>query len=130
MRVAYPKTAEELILHESRFLLDATSVTKDSVRQVSLAQKLEEYILRIGYSNTHVMGIVIQLMTRGKLMIEFRKYRERLELMDNSDIISRAQAVTLFDDSIANLNKKDPSIRVESDHNLTQRIVIQPRESQ
>jgi hypothetical protein len=87
---------------------------------VSLATKLDEYILKVGHSNTNVMSLVVQLLTIGKVRLDFRDYTERLELLNLSDIMSRPQAAEVFDQHLASGNKNDDVSM------MTQKIVIQP----
>ena len=87
---------------------------------VTLASKIDEFILMVGQANTNVMSLVVQLLTVGKIRLDFRDYFERLELMNPSEIMSRPQAAAVFDAHLASANKDDDvSLR-------TQKIVIQP----
>lgn len=118
-----PKSPQEILIHESRNNIELGVSTKDGDREMNLAEKLEEYVLRLGYSNAHVLSILVQLLTQGKIKVEFRTYIERLELVDIKDRVSRAQAVALIDTYINQLqgkNKQDDTM------NVTQRIIIQP----
>lgn len=126
MRESYPKPCSEIFVRETRHITQTGSLKQDvTYRDLTLDQKLDEYILQIGYSNAHTMGIVLQLMTRGKIKVEFRKYHERLELLDPNDNLSKGQAITLFDDYIAQMNSGSSD---QPGPNVTMKIVIQPRE--
>lgn len=90
---------------------------------VTLASKIDEFILKVGHSSTHVMSVVVQLLTVGKVRLDFRDYTERLELLNASEIMTRTQAASVFDHYLATANKdEDVSL-------MTQKIVIQPPRS-
>lgn len=98
MRLPYPKTPQEITLHESQWSITGLpSRERSTVCEITLGDKLNQYV-SIGFSNSHVLGVVLQLMTQGKIRVEFRDYVERLELTDPADALSRQQGVTLFDD--------------------------------
>lgn len=125
MREAYPKNPEEIMIEEEKSFLDDGFVTDRESRELPLSEKLEDYMLRIGISSPHVTSICIQLLTQGKVKVDFRNYSERLSLMQEEDAINRPQAATLLDDYIRVIENKNNS--QEASLNTTQRLVIQPR---
>lgn len=90
----------------------------------TLDEKLREYLIRLGYSSDHAIGAVLRLMTLGKVKVEFREYRERLELADYKDMMARPQIIEMFDNFVAHLN---PGGSVTENAGMTQRIVVQPK---
>ena len=48
--------------------------------KVNLADKIKEYVQEVGYSNANLMTIFMQLLTKGKVRVDFENYTERLEL--------------------------------------------------
>ncbi len=64
---------------------------------INLADKIGEYLLRLGDANSLCLNIIIQLLTRGKVRVDFRDSSERLQLVDQTDIVSRSEAVSVFD---------------------------------
>lgn len=62
-----------------------------------LSEKIDQYLIKLGYSNAHVLGIVVNLLTVGKVRVEFRHYIERLELLNANDKATRGVAVDIFD---------------------------------
>lgn len=119
----HPKSPKAIRILERRTNIEMGVGAKDGERELNLGEKLEEYVLRLGYSNAHVLSILVQLLTQGKIKVEFRTYIERLELIDMADRLTRAQAVGLIDDFINELQGK----RKDDDAmNVTQRIIIQP----
>ena len=66
-------------------------------------------------------GIIVKLLTKGKVRVDFSKVVERLELINRGDCLTAPQAMALFEDYVT-------SMRTEED--LTQkgktiRIVVQ-----
>jgi hypothetical protein len=122
MRVLYPKQPEEIQLRETRYELDGGIPRKEgSSKEITLKDKLDDYFLRIGYTNVHVLSIIVQLFTQGKVRIEFATYNERLELVDMGNVLSRAQAVTLLDDYIVKLRGPESPPHA----GVTRRITVQ-----
>ena len=64
---------------------------------INLADKIGEYLLRLGDANSLCLNIIIQLLTRGKVRVDFRDSSERLQLVDQTDSVSRSEAVSVFD---------------------------------
>lgn len=86
---------------------------------IKLSDKIGEYLMRLGDSNSLCLNIVIQLLTRGKVRVDFRDTSERLQLISEQDTTSRAEAVLVFDHWIAeNRIKSEPPEQ-------TQRIIIE-----
>jgi hypothetical protein len=115
-----PKTSKEIMIRDEMFLIDQGTREPVPPKIVSLATKIDEFILKVGHSNTNVMSLVVQLLTIGKVRLDFRDYTERLELLNLSDIMSRPQAAAVFDHHLASGNKIDDVSM------MTQKIVIQP----
>ena len=65
--------------------------------------------------------MIVQLLTRGKVRVDFRDYSQRLQLASQSDIMSRSEAVGIFDAYLAELENRDDSGAME----FTQKIMIQ-----
>ena len=62
-----------------------------------LSSKIGEYMVRISNSNEFCFNIIIQLLTHGKVRVDFRDSTERLQLVNKQDIMSRLEAVMVFD---------------------------------
>ena len=62
-----------------------------------LGDKILEYLVRIGESNDFCFNIIVQLLTQGKVRVDFRDSTERLILVNKNDIMSRSEAVQVFD---------------------------------
>jgi hypothetical protein len=64
---------------------------------------------------------VIQLLTRGKVRVDFRDYHVRLELGPGVTAMNRSEAVAVFDDYIK--RHKNPDGDRSAD--VTQKIMVQ-----
>lgn len=113
------KAATEIMVKNEVFFIVEGSREPTPPKIVTLASKIDEYVLKIGHSNTHVMGVVVQLLTLGKVRLDFRDYSERLELLNPTETMSRPQAAAVFDSHMSSIRKDDLS-------SLTQKIIIQP----
>lgn len=87
----------------------------------TVAEKIEEFVLKLGYSNAQALSVIVQLLTRGKVRVDFRDYSQRLQLVSQTDIMPRAEAVALFDAYLAEIENRDDSSAME----FTQKIMIQ-----
>jgi len=125
MKVAYPKHPREILIRVTdRNVVNGLRSPMKTSEVVSLKEKLDEYLVRLGHSTGHVMGIVVRLLTSAKVRVDFRDYTERLELMDAADAISSAQAVCLLEDYLAEAHPSEqPSGK--PGQMVTQRIVVQ-----
>ncbi|MEI8294171.1 MAG: hypothetical protein WCG66_09310 [bacterium] len=95
------KPASKILIHigvrkfsGSQLIEEWDSTTGPSTK---LSDKIAEYIMRLGDANSLCLNIVIQLLTRGKVRVDFRETSERLHLVNPLDIMSRAEAVQVFD---------------------------------
>jgi len=87
---------------------------------LTLADKISEYLMRIGDSNSLCLNIVIQLLTDGKVRVDFREATERLHLLNPEDVTSRHEAVMVFDHWLQE-NRDNPEGTEQ-----TQKIILQP----
>jgi len=115
-----PKTSKEIMVRDEVFFIEQGTREPVPPKIVTLASKIDEFVLKVGNNSTHVMSVVVQLLTVGKVRLDFRDYTQRLELLNPSEIMSRPQAAAVFDHYLATANK-DEDISL-----MTQKIVIQP----
>ena len=90
---------------------------------MTLADKIDDYILKLGYSNTHVLGFVLELLTVGKVRLDFRAFSDRLELRDPDLVMTRIEATALFDEHI----KVGQCKKTLPGSDVTQKIILSPR---
>ena len=122
---ALPKrTATNTLITVSTFGFEqGEKHTYDDVT-MSLGDKIDDYILKLGYSNAHVLGFVLELLAKGKVRLDFRAFSERLELQNPAFIMSRIEATSLFEEHIktAHRTKGGPASA-----EMTQKIILPPR---
>ena len=120
--MAIPKTSQNIVVSEKKTALNSTLGEVISELQVPLSTKIDEYILKLGYSNAHVLGILVQLLTNGKVRVDFRDYAERLSLFTENDRMTRGEAVELFDEHLKTMNSQSGTA---GKSHVTQKIVVQ-----
>lgn len=94
-----------------------------SESSLSLAEKIDEYVFKLGCSSAHTLGVIVQLLTVGKIRLEFREYNERLQLENPADMLPRPEAMQLTEAYLATmrLGAEDPMGGLD----VTQKIIIQ-----
>ena len=114
------KPATGIMLLETRTLYHAGVSEKSAESTCSLADKIEELVLKIGYTNAQALSVVIQLLTDGKIRVDFRDYSQRLQLASKSDMMTRAHAAEIFDMHLTQM-------KVETSHHngFTHKITFQ-----
>jgi hypothetical protein len=116
------KPATEILLLETRTpQIAAFSTDKAKPTYCTLADKIEELVLKVGYSNAQALSVIIQILTVGKVRVDFRDYNQRLQLRFSKDIMNRSEAMEIFDSHLAHLRTTDLSA-----DSFTQRIIFQP----
>jgi hypothetical protein len=97
---------------------------RDSVESsVPLDEKIDEYIFKLGCTSAHTLGVVVQLLTVGKVRLDFREYNERLQLENPAHILSRSDAMRITEEYLTAVREKTSAVSDESD--VTQKIIIQ-----
>lgn len=126
MKAPLQRSAIDIPITETRsFVQDGVQLSSE-VREVSLEVVIDEFLLKLGQSNAHVLGVVIQVLTRGKVRVDFRDYNLRLEMGPGVNFMERSEAVAVFDDYIK--RHKNPDASGAAD--VTQKIMVQaPRVS-
>jgi len=120
-KVKAPKSSQEILVRNVSTLLEIGIREASTITDITLSSKIDEYVLKLGYSNAHVLGVLVQLLTLGKVRVDFRDYSERLQLLNPDDKMSRPEAVAVFDDHMSALRGGD-----ETNLSATQKIIIQP----
>lgn len=119
-----PKNAAEIQVSQKTLRNQAGGADSEP-EHFFLSEKIDQYLIKLGYSNAHVLGIVVNLLTVGKVRVEFRHYIERLELVDPAEKTSRGAAVDIFDRYL--LEKKGRNNQ-EQILEFTGKIVVQAPE--
>ena len=122
MSEAYPKSPQQIKIRVTNRDIDAGMAGEVQMEETtSLAELISRYLIRLGFDSAFTSGIIVQLLTKGKVRVDFRLVAERLELVKRDDCMTAPQAMALFEDYVT-------SMRSEED--LTQkgktiRIVVQ-----
>ena len=90
---------------------------------LSLGEKMDEYIFKMGCTSAHTLGVVVQLLTVGKIRLDFREHSERLQLESPSDARSRAEAMQQTEAYLASM--RDGVSEPADGLDATQKIIIQ-----
>lgn len=115
------KLATEIPIFEIRSFVQDGVQQSSEVREIALEAVIDEFLLKLGQSNAHVLGVVIQVLTRGKVRVDFRDYHLRLEMAPGLNCMERSEAVAVFDDYIK--RHKNPDGDRSAD--VTQKIMVQ-----
>jgi hypothetical protein len=94
-----------------------------SESSLSLAEKMDEFMFKLGCSSAHTLGVVVQLLTVGKIRLEFREYNERLQLENFADVLSRPDAMQLTEAYLAVMRQGETDPMGGLD--VTQKVIIQ-----
>ena len=117
----------EIAIKETKLFNEGGAMQSTGNLIKPLGEKLDEYMLKLGYSNSQALGILVQILTQGKVRVDFRDFNERLELVDESDLCDRVQAVALFEE---HLLSKQSGENLDDQDNPTLRVIVQtPRPS-
>lgn len=90
-----------------REIEDGLQLGGESSENLFLNQKIDEYLLRMGFSNADVQGITVELLTKGKVRVDFRDYNERLVLVDPANRMPVSLAIRMYEDYAASVFKPD-----------------------
>lgn len=120
MRPPLTKTALDIAVVETRTRMQDGVLLSSETRELFLEAVIQDFQLQLGQTNAHILGVVIQILTRGKVRVDFRDYAVRFELSEGQFIVERTQAVAIFDDYIKR-QKSDGAVSAD----VTQKIMVQ-----
>jgi hypothetical protein len=75
---------------------------------ISLAQKLDECVSRMGCSSVHTLQMAVQLLTKGKVRLQYRASHERLQLLKSSARLARPDAIAIVENYLAAKPQRHP----------------------
>ena len=113
----------QIRIRQTRSSTVVGQVGEVSESSLSLGEKMDEYVFKLGCSSAHTLGVIVQLLTVGKIRLDFREYNERLQLENASDVLSRADAMHLTETYLATMRQGVSS--PTDDLDVTQKIIIQ-----
>lgn len=91
---------ESIKVLEQQFVEESGLMIRSSKREISLLEKIEDYMLRLGGNHSHLMGIFVNLLVVGKVRVAFRNKTERLSLVEESSKKTPQDAIHLIDDHL------------------------------
>jgi hypothetical protein len=125
MRVPYPKKPKDIRVRIiDRAVNDGLLSDIQTTAEVPLNVKLNDYIVRLGYSSANLVGFIVQLFIHGKVRIDFSSHIERLELLDPKDSLSGAQAMSLLEDFLEEVERSGENSDFMKPDDATQKIVV------
>jgi hypothetical protein len=96
-------------------------VARAAIREtLTIKQLLDRYTVTLGFQNSHLLEVLITLMTTGKVVVEFRSHTDRLQLREFALIMTRPATIELFNEYLVNSKEK----KVSSPE-VTRRITVQ-----
>jgi hypothetical protein len=122
MSEVHPKTPQQIMIRVTdRDIEGGMAGAVQKQENESLAELISRYLIRLGFDSAFTSGIIVQLLTKGKVRVDFSKVAERLEMINRDDCLTAPLAMAMFEDYVT-------SMRGEED--LTQkpktiRIVVQ-----
>jgi ribosomal protein S18 acetylase RimI-like enzyme len=120
MNLPLPRTALDIAVVETRTRVQDGVLLSSETKELFLEAVIQDFQLQLGQTSAHVLGIVIQLLTRGKVRVDFRDYAVRFELGEGQPVMERTQAVSVFDGYV----KRQKSDGMASS-DVTQKIMVQ-----
>jgi len=92
---------KQIPLLEQKYVEDFGLRVRISSRKISLFEKIDEYMLRFGRGNSHIIGIFMVLLVEGKIRVDIRDKSERLSLVKMADRRSGKEAILLIDEYLS-----------------------------
>lgn len=116
------KSLSDIKIKQTRTSTATGSVGDVTDSILTLSEKVDEFIVKFGYSSAHTLGIITQLLNVGKIRVDFRDFNERLQLLKATDTMPRAEAMMLTETYIASILTKDDA---QDGLELTQKVIVQ-----
>ena len=117
-----PKTPQQIpVLLSDRAIGGGIAHRAHAKEELPLTEVISRYLTRMGLESALASGIIVQLLTSGKVRVDFSTAVQRLELKDLNDRMGAPEAMALFDNYAASLRTKDDS----TGKGKTVRIMVQ-----
>ena len=101
-------TVSSIQIRQIRAFDQAGSSQQMAEEIISLAQKLDECVSRMGCSSVHTLQMAVQLLTKGKVRLQYRASHERLQLLKSSTLLARREAIALVEKYLAAKPQRHP----------------------
>lgn len=89
---------KSIMVLEQQFIEESGLLIRSSKREISLFEKVHDYMLRLGGNHSHLVGIFVNLLTVGKVRVAFRNKTERLSLVAETAKKTPQDAINLIDE--------------------------------
>jgi len=113
------KSFQDIRINVTRYEAGRLQVNSQPAN-LTMADKLNEYITKAGHTNAHIYNIALRLLIKGKVRVDFKSYMERLTLVDPSDKMYRKDAIAMIDKFLAGVHKDGQNEGTDR----TQKIVL------
>lgn len=117
-----PNTASTIQLRQIRAFHEADNSQLMAEEIISLARKLDECIARMGGSSVHTLQMAVQLLTTGKVRLQYRSSQERLQLVKQSARLARSEAIALVEKYLSAKSPRTSSTNIDEP---TRAIIIE-----
>ncbi|MSU42298.1 MAG: hypothetical protein EXS22_10790 [Pedosphaera sp.] len=126
MSSPYPKLPNQIHVRVTdRELRDGMAGKVIAATDTTLDLVMLNYLQRMGFGSAYLGGIIVHLLSNGKVRVDFAARSERVELVNTNDLLTQPQAMALFDDYL-NSQKTGEDKKAKS---ATMRIEVQkPRQ--
>jgi hypothetical protein len=115
-------TFDEIRVLEVRVQAAGPAGAESTETHRTVWEKIEDYLVVCQCSTAHTQGILLQLLTVGKVRVDFREYSERLQLLDSGQRMERAEAILRLEEAFEEFFRQK---QIKQDADLTQKIIIQ-----
>ena len=117
-----PKTPQQITIRVTDRAIDGGMAGGVQAQEnESLAELISRYLIRLGLDSAFTSGIIVQLLTKSKVRVDFSKVVERLELTNLNDCMTAPQAMELFENYVTSMRTKEDVTQ----KGKTVRIVVQ-----
>ena len=122
MSQPYPKSPKDIQVRVvDREIQGGLAGAVHDKKDFTLYELLSTFMVKLGFESAIASGIVVQLMTRGKVRVDFSSISERIELARDEDQLTAPQAMALFEDFVASMKSPED----KRGKRKTMRIVVQ-----
>ena len=119
---SYPKSPKDILVRVvNREIQEGLAGAVNDKRDFTLHELLSTLMVKLGIENAIASGIIVQLMTHGKVRVDFSSLSQRIELIRDEDQLTAPQAMALFEDFAASVKRPED----KHEKHQTSRIVVQ-----
>ncbi len=107
------QTVSSIQLRQTRAFNQAGHSQQMAEEIISLTRKLDECVSRMGYSSVHTLQMAVQLLTKGKVRLQYSASYERLQLVKPAARLARRDAIALVEKYLASKAPHHPIDRFD-----------------